>query len=181
MGLVPDSLHQPSSHTSPDGLVSHCASAVRPPPANRRRPCGWSSRPSCWTYSHHSQIADKNPSKRWNGGFRGFRICDGWISTTGFVLWVFMCPINFILFCPLFCLFFLCVFSGYHAKGYHAPSLLHGLSRPELSRVYHHCTATTPMYTYPGYHAIVLSSIPGLSHLSYHAPPHTYIGLSHPQ
>ena len=32
---------------------------------------------------------------------------------------------------------------------------------------------------YPGYHAIALSSIPGLSHLSYHAP-HTYIGLSHP-
>ena len=71
-------------------------------------------------------------------------------------------------------------FSGYHAKGYHVPSILHGLSRPELSRVYHHCTATTPVYMYPGYHAIVLSSIPGLSHLSYHAPPQTYIGLSHP-
>ena len=93
-----------------------------------------------------------------------------------FVLWVFMCPINFILFC---------LFSGYHAKGYHAPSILHGLSRPGLSRPglsrpYHHCTATTPVYIYPGYHAIVLSPIPGVSHLSYHAPPHTYIGLSHP-
>ena len=32
----------------------------------------------------------------------------------------------------------------------------------------------------PGYHAIVLCPIPGLSHLSYHAPPYTYIGLSHP-
>ena len=27
-----------------------------------------------WTYSHHCQIADKNPSKRWNGEFWGFRI-----------------------------------------------------------------------------------------------------------
>ena len=73
----------------------------------------------------------------------------------------------------LFCVFSL--FSGYHAAGYHAPSTPHG-----LSRLYHHCTATTPVYIYPGYHAIVLNSIPRLSHLSYHAPPHTYIGLSHP-
>ena len=41
-------------------------------------------RKRCWTYSHHYQIADKNPSKRWNGEFRGVRICIGWISTTGF-------------------------------------------------------------------------------------------------
>ena len=67
-----------------------------------------------------------------------------------------------------------------YPTGYHAPSIPHGLSRPGLSRLYHHCTATTPVYIYPGYHAIVLSSISGLSHLSYHAPPHTYIGLSHP-
>ena len=33
---------------------------------------------------------------------------------------------------------------------------------------------------FPGYHATVLCSIPLLSRLSYHAPPHTYIGLSHP-
>ena len=65
--------------------------------------------------------------------------------------------------------------TGYHAEGYHAPSIPLG-----LSRLYHHCTATTPVYIFPGYHAIVLSSIPGLSHLSYHAPPRTYIGLSHP-
>ena len=79
----------------------------------------------------------------------------------------------------LFCLLS-CLFSGYHAEGYHALSILHGLSRPELSRLYHHCTAITPVHIYPGYHAKVLSSIPGLSHLSYHAPPHTYIGSSHP-
>ena len=41
-------------------------------------------RKRCWTYSHHCQIADKNPSKRWNAEFRGFLICIGWISTTGF-------------------------------------------------------------------------------------------------
>ena len=62
------------------------------------------SRGGCWTYSHHCQIADKNPSKRWNGEFRGFRICIGWISTTRFLLWVFMCSINFSLF---FCVSFL--------------------------------------------------------------------------
>ena len=33
----------------------------------------------------------------------------------------------------------LCHFYGYHAKGYHAPSILQGLSR------LHHCTATTPV------------------------------------
>ena len=111
--------------------------------------------------------------------FGGFRICDGWISTTGFCVVGFYVPDSYRSILCLFCLFFF-LFSGYHAKGYHAPSILHGLSRPGLSRLYHHCTATTPVYIYPGYHAIVLSSIPGLSHLSYHAPPHTYIGLSHP-
>ena len=35
------------------------------------------SEEACWTYSHHCQIADKNPSKRWNGEFWGFRICIG--------------------------------------------------------------------------------------------------------
>ena len=91
--------------------------------------------------------------------FGGFvYVLDGF-PQRDFALWVFMCPINFILFCLLSCLF-----SGYHAKGYHTPSILHGLSRPGLSRLYHHCTATTPVYIYPGYHTIVLSSIPGLSH-----------------
>ena len=40
--------------------------------------------PTCWTYSHHCQIADENLLKRWNGELRGFCICVGWISTTGF-------------------------------------------------------------------------------------------------
>ena len=47
----------------------------------------------------------------------------------------------------------LSLFPGYHAEGYHAPSL------PPR--------AITPVYT------------SRLSHQSYHAPPHTYIGLSH--
>ena len=49
--------------------------------------CYFSADATCWTYSHHCprcQIADKNPSKRWNGEFRGFRTCIGWISTTRF-------------------------------------------------------------------------------------------------
>ena len=58
--------------------------------------------------------------------------------------------------CPtnisLFCDHLYC--TGYHAEGYHAPS-----SPPR---------AITPVYT------------SRLSHQSYHAPPHTYIGLSHP-
>ena len=39
-----------------------------------------------------------------------------------FVLWVFMCPTNVTLFCVFY---FVSIFSlpGYHAKGYHAPSL----------------------------------------------------------
>ena len=31
--------------------------------------------------------------------------------------------------------------TGYHAEGYHAPSIPHG-----LPRLYHHCTAITPVY-----------------------------------
>ena len=80
------------------------------------------SRVVCWTYSHHCQIADMKPSKgSWNGQFRGFRICVGWISTTRFVLWVFMFPTNFILFCVSS--ISASIFHGYHAEGYHAPSL----------------------------------------------------------
>ena len=44
----------------------------------------------------------------------------------------------------LFCFFsvtILCLYSGYYAAGYHAPSKPHG-----LSRLYHHCTAITPVY-----------------------------------
>ena len=69
-----------------------------------------------------------------------------------FVLWVFMYLINIIL------------FYVYHDEGYHAPSL------PPR--------AITPVYiSWLPRHSF--SSIPRLSHLSYHAQPHTYMGLSH--
>ena len=68
------------------------------------------------------------------------------------VLWVFVYPINISPFRPfrLYSVSILCLYPGYHAAGYHAPSIPHG-----LSRLYHHCTATTPVYIFPGYHAIV--------------------------
>ena len=92
----------------------------------------------CWTFSHHCQIADKNPSKRWNGKFRGFRICDGF-PQRDFVLWVLCARLISVYFVSILCLFCLfSLFSGYHAAGYHAPSIPHG-----LSRLYHHYTATT--------------------------------------
>ena len=90
--------------------------------------------------------------------FGGFvYVLDGF-PQRDFVLWVFMCPINFSLFRVsifLFCLFF-CLFSGYHAEGYHAPSIPHWLSRPGLP---------LPILTSTGYHACVYIPVitPGLS------------------
>ena len=101
---------------------------------------------SCWTYSHHCQIADMKPSKESYGteNFGGFvYVLDGF-PQRDFVLWVFMCPTNISLLCvySVSILFLFCVssslFSVYHAEGYHAPSIPHG-----LSRLYHHCTAIT--------------------------------------
>ena len=34
----------------------------------------------------------RNPSKTWNGEFRGFCICVGWVSTTGFCVVGFCVP-----------------------------------------------------------------------------------------
>ena len=83
-------------------------------------------------------------------------------------------------------LFVACLDFGYHAEGYHAPSISHG-----PPRLYHHCTAITPVYipattpratTPHTYHH-------GLSRLCIHPGYHTraitlhhtsYIGLSHP-
>ena len=56
-------------------------------------------------------------------------------------LWVFMCTINII---PIFPFFPFCPRSpyfDYHAEGYHAPSIPHG-----PPRLYHHCTAITPVH-----------------------------------
>ena len=91
-----------------------------------------------------------------------------------------------------FLLLFLLLFHGYHAKGYHAPSIYRGLSRPGLPRPIYTARATTPLpplhsyhaCVYPGYHAkgyhapylppraitpVYTSRLP---HQSYHAPPY---------
>ena len=112
----------------------------------------------CWTYSHHCQIADKNPSKRWNGEFWWVCICIGFgLDYSGttftayccfpgmslqrvFVLSVFVCSVN------------LSLFSGYHAEGYHAPPIPYGYhaegyhARTDTFKLtgYHVCRVTTP-------------------------------------
>ena len=110
----------------------------------------------CWTYSHHCQIANKNPSKRWNGEFWGFRIGIIFVQRD-YVLWVFVCSVSFSL------------FSGYHAEGYHAPTIPYGHHAEgyharadtfNLTR-YRVCRVTTPSY-----HATYkLLGTGGLSHL----------------
>ena len=76
---------------------------------------------SCWTYSHQCQIADKNPSKRWNGEFWGFRIRIGFVQRD-FVFWVFVCSANF---------------SPFPA------------TTPRATTPHRHLTATTPRATMP--------------------------------
>ena len=91
-----------------------------------------------WTYSHHyCQIVDKNPSKRWNGEFWGFRICIGF-EQRDFVLWVFVCSVNF------------SVFSGYHAEGYHAPPIPYGHHAEGHNAEGYH--ARTDTFKLTGYH-----------------------------
>ena len=66
--------------------------------------------------------------------FGGFvYVLDGFLQRD-FVLWVFMCSINWRLIS-------VSLFSGYHADSYHTPPIPHGLSRPGLSRLSPHCTA----------------------------------------
>ena len=100
--------------------------------------------------------------------FGGFvYVLDGF-PQRDFVLWVFMCSIDFSLFFPATTLRATTPHryrTGYHAQGYHAFT-----TTARLSRLCIYIPAITPQF----------SSIPGLSHPSYHAPPHTYIGLSHP-
>ena len=129
------------------------------------------------------------PSKgSWNGEFRGARICVGWISTTRLVLWVFMCPTNFILFCVSS--ISASVFHGYHAEGYHAPSLppraitpvyASRLSRhsslfysmvitPELAITLNH-TRTSGYHTRHSSSYFVVFISPALRHLFSPTPP----------
>ena len=91
--------------------------------------------------------------------FGGFvYVLDGF-PQRDFVLWVFMYPINISLFCDH--LYFTAT-----------------TPRATTHHPYHHGLSRLCMHS--GYHAIVLCSIHWLSHQSYHAPPHSYIGLSHP-
>ena len=100
-----------------------------------------------------------------HGEFRGFCICVGWISTTRFVLWVFICPTNIIL------------FHGYHAEGYHAPSIYHLLPRRGLPRPIYTARATTPLPPLHSYYACVY--IPATTPRA--TTPHLYHHvLSHP-
>ena len=107
--------------------------------------------------------------------FGGFvYVLDGF-PQRDFVLWVFMCPINFILFCLFLCPLSVCLFrlprQGLPRPIYVARAITPRAITPlPPLHGYHACVY---IYIYPGYHAIVLSSIPRLSHLSYHAPPHT--------
>ena len=69
----------------------------------------------------------QDPSKRWNGEFRGFRICIGWISTTGFCVVGFYVPD-----------YFQTYFSATTARA----TTPHRLSFPAITP-----RATTPIYT----------------------------------
>ena len=92
-----------------------------------------------------------------------------------FVLWVLCARLISVYSVPILCLFCLLL------SLFRLPR--RGLPRPIYTA--RAITPSPPLHGYhaclfPGYHAIALSSIPGLSHPSYHVPPHTYIGLSHP-
>ena len=102
-----------------------------------------------------------------NGEFRGLDILVGWISTRRFCVVGFICPINIIPFLSLVYISAttpraatphlyhtgyhaftttaqrsrLCIYHGYHAEGYHAPSLTTG---------YHACVDYTSRL-HPGY------------------------------
>ena len=95
--------------------------------------------------------------------FGGFEyVLDGFLQRD-FVLWVFMCLVNFIV--SFYLVSFFCVSfpattpraTTPHVSLFRLPrrGLPRSIYTPGLSRLYHHCTAITPVYIYPGYHAIV--------------------------
>ena len=110
------------------------------------------------------ETVERIMERRLFGGF--VNVLDGF-PQRDFVLWIFMCPTNISLFRVYSVSLVSLLFSGYHAEGYHDPSIPHG-----PSRIDHHCTATRPVYIYiPATTPYFLVLF--LSHLSYHAPPHT--------
>ena len=119
------------------------------------------------------------PSKRsWNGEFRGVRICVGFPQHVS-VLWVFMYPTNI----ALFCLYFVSLFPGYHAEGYHAPSLppraitpvyTSQVITPELSRSTTHVHRVITPAISNSYFVVYLSPAftPPVLILHHHRAPH---------
>ena len=80
----------------------------------------------------HTIVRLQTRTRRKDGmeNFGGFvYVLDGFLQRD-FLLWVFMCSINFSL--------FFCLFSGYHAEGYHARTDAFKLTG------YHVCRVTTP-------------------------------------
>ena len=90
----------------------------------------WVFRACCWTYSHHCQIGDKNPSKRWNGEFWGFRI------RIGFGLAV--PPLPHIV-------FRVCLYNGFLCL----ISVSFPATTPRATTPHRYLTATTPRATTP--------------------------------
>ena len=88
-----------------------------------------------------------------------------------FVLWVL---------CTLLILFYFCFYSV--SLLLYIPATTPRATTPHLYRTGYHAFTTTAWLPRLSLSRPprLLCSIPGLSHLSYHAPPHTYIGSSHP-
>ena len=118
----------------------------------------------------HTMVRLQTRIRRKDGkeNFGGFvHVLDGFLQRD-FVLWVSMCLVNFIVsFCVSFCVSLLCLsFSVNHAprlslffrlprQGLPRPIYTPRAITPRAITLYHHCTAITPVYVYPGYHAIV--------------------------
>ena len=95
------------------------------------------SEEACWTYSHHCQIADKNPSKRWNGEFWGFRICIGFGLAVP--------PLPHIV-------FRVCLYNGFLCCWYLCARLMSvsfPATTPRATTPHRYLTATTPRATTP--------------------------------
>ena len=110
---------------------------------------------TCWTYSHHCQIADKNPSKDGTEisgvsymcwiDFHNEILCCGFLCARLISICLFRLPRRGVP-RPTVCLFRLPrrglprptrLFSGYHAEGYHARTDTFKLTG------YHVCRVTT--------------------------------------
>ena len=105
--------------------------------------------------------------------FGGFMYVLDEFPQLDFVLWAFICPINVTSILLLFCLYFVASILCLSSLSFRLPR--RGLPRLILTTTgYDACCVYIPAIT-PQY-----IPTPWLSHQSYHAPPHSYIGLPHP-